>query len=65
MACAGKGNFPVHSYLAYIDPGAGSLFVQAIVGGTLAALYAVKLYWHRLKAGLKSLRHRAKNPPEN
>jgi hypothetical protein len=48
----------VHLYLGYIDPGSGSLFVQAIVGGLLAALYAIKLYWHKLKAGLKRLRAR-------
>jgi len=51
-------------FLAYIDPGAGSLFVQAVIGGTLAALYAIKLYWHKLKAGLKSLLNRRKGPPE-
>lgn len=49
-------------FLAYIDPGAGSLFVQAIVGGTLAALYAIKQYWHKLKARLKNGRSRPKNP---
>lgn len=42
-------------YLAYIDPGAGSLLVQAIVGGLLAGLYMIKLYWGKLKAVVRRL----------
>lgn len=40
---------------AYIDPGAGSLLVQAIIGGVLAGLYAIKLYWQKVKAGVRKL----------
>jgi hypothetical protein len=33
---------------AYVDPGAGSFIFQAIVGGTLAAGFAVKVFWRRI-----------------
>jgi hypothetical protein len=48
--------------VAYIDPGAGSLFIQALIGGVLAGLYAIKLYWTKLKLGLTKLFSK-KNPP--
>lgn len=34
--------------LAYLDPGSGSLIVQAVVGGVAGAAVAAKLYWRRL-----------------
>lgn len=42
-------------FLAYIDPGAGSLFVQAVIAGVLAGLYVIKLYWQKLKLGFQKL----------
>lgn len=35
---------------AYLDPGTGSLVIQLVLGGIVAALTMVKLYWHKLKA---------------
>jgi hypothetical protein len=35
--------------LAYIDPGTGSLVLQAIAGGVAAAAVTARLYWRRLK----------------
>jgi hypothetical protein len=35
--------------LAYIDPGTGSLVLQAIAGGVAAAAVTAKLYWSRVK----------------
>ena len=35
--------------LAYLDPGTGSLLYQIAVGGLLAALTTVKLYWRKLR----------------
>ena len=37
---------------AYLDPGSGSMLLQAIVGGTAAAGVTLKLYWRRIKARL-------------
>lgn len=34
---------------AYLDPGTGSFALQLILGGTVALLAAVRLYWERLK----------------
>lgn len=38
---------PAH---AYIDPGSGSLLLQAILGGLAGLAVLVKMYWHRLTA---------------
>lgn len=35
-------------HLAYLDPGSGSLIVQAVVGGVAGVAVAAKLYWRRL-----------------
>ena len=37
---------PLH---AYLDPGTGSIAIQLILGGMVALLAAVRLYWERLK----------------
>jgi hypothetical protein len=39
---------PTGSAQAYLDPGSGSLIVQIIIGGILAALVAIRLYWSRI-----------------
>ncbi|MCC7415496.1 MAG: hypothetical protein IT176_00020 [Acidobacteria bacterium] len=43
---------------AYIDPGTGSYVLQMAIAGALAASYAVRHYWGRLK-GLLSRKPRA------
>ncbi len=35
--------------LAYIDPGSGSLLLQALAGGVAAAAVVGKVYWRRLR----------------
>lgn len=40
---------------AYIDPGTGSLIIQIIIGGLLGAMFALKIYWKRLKAYFSNL----------
>ena len=37
---------------AYLDPGSGSIVLQFILGGAIAALVAFKSYWYRVKAFL-------------
>lgn len=39
--------------LAYIDPGAGSLILQALAGGVAGAMVVGKLYWARVKRVLR------------
>ncbi len=35
---------------AYVDPGAGSMLLQLILGSVAGALIVLKLYWSRVKA---------------
>jgi len=49
------------SVLAYIDPGTGSIILQAIVASVVGAAIAVKLFWHRI---LKFLGLRKGRPGE-
>ena len=35
---------------AYIDPGTGTIILQAIVGAIAAGIVTIKLYWYKLKA---------------
>jgi len=37
---------------AYLDPGSGSIVLQFVLGGALAAIVAVRAYWDRLKTFL-------------
>ena len=37
---------PVHGYL---DPGAGSVIIQAVLAGVLAAGVATKIFWSKIK----------------
>jgi len=34
---------------AYVDPGTGSLFIQAIIGALIGIGITVKIYWYKLK----------------
>lgn len=38
---------------AYLDPGAGSMMVQAILAGMAGSIFALRQYRHRLTAFLK------------
>ena len=35
---------------AYIDPGTGSIMLQALIGGIAAAGAAISFYWSRIKS---------------
>jgi hypothetical protein len=38
----------MHSSLAYIDPGSGSVLLQILLGGAAATAVGVKMSWRRL-----------------
>ena len=40
--------------IMYVDPGAGSLLLQLILGGVAGALVSLKLFWNRLRGRGKS-----------
>jgi hypothetical protein len=44
---------------AYLDPGTGSIVIQAVVAGAVGALALVRLYWSRLKGIVK------RDPPKD
>jgi hypothetical protein len=44
---------------AYLDPGTGSMVIQAVVAGAVGALALVRLYWSRLKGIVK------RDPPKD
>ena len=41
------------SPLAYLDPGSGSMILQAVVGGVAAVGVFARLHWRRLKRALR------------
>ena len=41
--------FPKHSY-AYLDPGTGSIILQAIIGFIAAGITAISIYWSKFKS---------------
>jgi hypothetical protein len=43
----------VNNLLMYLDPGSGSLLLQALVGGVASAAVLAKLYWRRAKRFLR------------
>lgn len=49
---------PAH---AYIDPGTGSYVLQVLVAGFLGALFALKMFWHRIATFVRGLGSRAKS----
>lgn len=38
--------------LLYIDPGSGSIIVQALIGISAGAAYFIKVNWYRIKSWL-------------
>ena len=53
------------SLLAYLDPGAGSIFIQIAVAGVLSATVAIKVFWGRLRRlfGAKDTTESEDDPP--
>ena len=40
---------------AYLDPGTGSMLLQALLGGVAAVGVIARLYWHRMTAVLQRI----------
>jgi hypothetical protein len=49
--------------LAYLDPGAGSMMLQVLLGGSAAVLVLLKLTWRRLLSLVGFRRPSLRNPP--
>ena len=35
-------------FFAYLDPGTGSIIIQAVVGGVLGGMLVIKLFWKKI-----------------
>ena len=56
---------PFHQVIhAYIDPGTGSLVLQAVIGVLVGAFVAIGLFWNRTKAFVRNLFSRSKKSEE-
>ena len=42
-------NYFISDVYAYVDPGTGSLFIQALLGVLVGIGITTKIYWHKLK----------------
>lgn len=52
---------PFHQVLhAYIDPGTGSIVLQAVIGAFAAAVVAIGMFWKQIKTFVKNLFSRSK-----
>ncbi len=51
--------------LAYLDPGSGSVLLQALLGGVAALAITGKLWWHRLLTFLRIRKEPADPAPES
>jgi hypothetical protein len=49
---------------AYLDPGAGSMLLQALVGGLAAGFAVISMYFQRIKALFKRLFSKSATKPE-
>lgn len=41
--------------LYYLDAATGSIIIQALIGGSVAVLLAVKIFWTRIKTSVRNL----------
>ena len=51
--------------LAYIDPGTGSIILQAILGLIAAAIAAISFYWNKFKLLIMKLFKKEKKSEKN
>ena len=52
---------PTYSY-AYLDPGTGSIILQAIIGFIAAGVTAISIYWAKFKSLIAKIFGRNKKP---
>lgn len=42
--------FSTQDAYAYLDPGTGSMILQGLIGGIAGGMFAIRLYWGKLKS---------------
>jgi len=50
---------------SYLDPGSGSYLLQLLIAGALGALFALRLYWSRVKGFFSGLFRRSEDDGED
>ncbi|MFC1516211.1 hypothetical protein ACFL7E_05570 [Thermodesulfobacteriota bacterium] len=55
---------PQHA-LAYLDMYTGSYFLQLLLGGVLGILFAINVYWNKIKKFCNQLFSRKKEPGQH
>jgi len=50
--------FFISDAFAYLDPGSGSIIIQAVIGALIGIGITLKIYWEKLKFKFSSLSHR-------
>lgn len=53
--------FSFGNAFAYLDPGTGSIIIQAILGFIAAAVTTLSIYWSKFKIFLKKIFEKRKN----
>jgi hypothetical protein len=53
--------FFVSDAYAYLDPGSGSIVIQALIGALVGAGIALKVYWEKIKWKLSSKLSKSKD----
>jgi hypothetical protein len=51
----------------YLDAATGSLIIQALIGGAVAVLIAIRIFWTRIKTSIRNLlggSKKGEEPPE-
>jgi len=51
----------VNQSYAYIDPGTGSMLVQAVLAAIAAVSVSIGIFWHQIRSFLNRLFNRNKN----
>jgi hypothetical protein len=59
LTVAGIGCLLVLPAHAYVDPGTGSMAIQVLIGGVVAAAFMIKTYYYELKRRIARLFGRA------
>jgi hypothetical protein len=44
----------------YLDAGTGSIMIQALIGGLVGVLFALKIFWGKIKSFFRALFNRGK-----
>ena len=56
--------FPAQAH-AYLDPGTGSYFIQIALAALVGALFAVRLFWGRIRAFFRRLFSKAEEEEQD